>query len=739
MRIRPTPLIAVVAVAALAASACVSDAATPGNRAGEALFPATTIAPGDIVDGPSPDDPIITVVSGDPALVTGGNARVRIENVDNDTTVRLNGDDVTAAFVTTARGAREGVVSGLALGANSLAVTANGITFTENLTNYPRRGPVFSGPQSQPLICTTEQHGLGPPADDFCGAPTQVFWTYVDAEGNLQRLEGPPDSVSPATVELGGAPVDFFIRNEVGTINRSVYWLHSVDPQPAVGTINQAWSGTDSWNRRLVVNYGPGCGATYSQGTPSVDGGGDPALGGPVDVELLRQGYAVANSTFTTFATHCNDVLSAETTMMVKERFIEGYGVPDLTIATGGSGGAMQGLLVAQNQPGLLDGVVASLPFPDMVTVLPGVIDCELLGTFYQSDAGQPLGAEQRAAINGHLTSGTCPLWTQVLGPTFSPWQGCDPSLADDVFIPGFNPTGIRCTPWDAASHLYSAPDAEGHPEAPYDNVGVQYGLQAFQDRVIGVGQFLALNETIGGRDADGLPQAPRSSARTGQIERLYREGRVNQGGGDLRRIPIVLINPYTDPAGDIHDRWRVFTIRDRIGGGASTPPPNVALWTMETPLTSPLALTDYFASAGGAELAVLSRQAVEAVDAWASAAAAEVDGESANLTLDESRPEVAADRCILADGETTTGPDVNAPGGPCDLPFAGDPRTVAGADTESLVLQCTLREIDPADYPVELSPAARRRLERVFPKGVCDFDRPGQGQARLDDPSAEG
>lgn len=37
-----------------------------------------------------------------------------------------------------------------------------------------------------------------------------------------------------------------------------------------------------------------------------------------------------------------NDVLSAGTTMMVKEHFIETYGEPRYTIGNGGSGGAMR-------------------------------------------------------------------------------------------------------------------------------------------------------------------------------------------------------------------------------------------------------------------------------------------------------------------------------------------------------------------------------------------------------------
>ena len=56
--------------------------------------------------------------------------------------------------------------------------------------------------------------------------------------------------------------------------------------------------------------------------------------------------------------------------MMVKERFIETVGVPVHTIGSGGSGGAMAQYVIAQNYPGLLDGIIPSATFPDATTVL---------------------------------------------------------------------------------------------------------------------------------------------------------------------------------------------------------------------------------------------------------------------------------------------------------------------------------------------------------------------------------
>ena len=51
-------------------------------------------------------------------------------------------------------------------------------------------------------------------------------------------------------------------------------------------------------------------------------------------------------------------VLGGETALMIKERFVERYGVPRYTVGIGGSGGAIQQYLYGQNHPGLLDGAI---------------------------------------------------------------------------------------------------------------------------------------------------------------------------------------------------------------------------------------------------------------------------------------------------------------------------------------------------------------------------------------------
>ena len=108
-----------------------------------------------------------------------------------------------------------------------------------------------------------------------------------------------------------------------------------------------------------------------------------------LDPKLLSLGYAVTTSTLNTFQSACNAMLSAEVTMMVKQHFIETYGDPVFTIGDGGSGGSIQQLQIAQNYPGLLDGLSPELPFPDAISISGGVSDCTLLDHYYQGAAAR--------------------------------------------------------------------------------------------------------------------------------------------------------------------------------------------------------------------------------------------------------------------------------------------------------------------------------------------------------------
>src|SRR3546814_165899 len=300
----------------------------------------------------------------------------------------------------------------------------------------------------------------------------------------------------------------------------------------------------------------------------------------------------------------CNDVLSAESLMMTRERFIEAFAEPAHVVGEGGSGGAIQQYLIAQGYPGLLDAVVAAVPFPDHLSIAPGVTDCGLLQAFYATPAGSSFTPEQRQAVNGHGSPDTCGSWASTFLATIDPTTGC--SLPDDqVYDPATNPDGARCTLTDSNVNLLGEDPDTGSAARPLDNVGVQYVLEALNAGTISGDQFLDLNDAAGGYDIDGQIVAERHQAAEEDVERIHSTGRVNSGGGDLQQIPVFTLDVYTDPTGDIHDRSRAFTVleRSRLDDGTSSP--KHVLWTVpggEDLLASPLG------SAGGATRAAMLR-----------------------------------------------------------------------------------------------------------------------------------
>ena len=58
-------------------------------------------------------------------------------------------------------------------------------------------------------------------------------------------------------------------------------------------------------------------------------------------------------------------------------------------------------------------------------------------------------------------------------------------------------------------------------------------------------------------------------------------------------------------------------------------------------------------------------------------------------------------------------------------------PRMVAGEPITDDVVKCQLKPIADADYlPAVFSTAEKARLASILPDGVCDYAKPGVGQA---------
>ena len=110
-----------------------------------------------------------------------------------------------------------------------------------------------------------------------------------------------------------------------------------------------------------------------------------------------------------------------------------------------------------------------------------------------------------------------------------------------------YNPTtnvhGARGTVYDAAHNIYGVNPVTGFALRPFDNIGVQYGLQALNSGAITTTQFLDLNEKIGGYDQDFNYVASRVVGDVGAIERAQQSGLFFSGNGGLASTPLMDIS----------------------------------------------------------------------------------------------------------------------------------------------------------------------------------------------------
>ncbi len=563
-------LLCALAAIAFVAGACTSDS--------------TEDATDDGTDGGD----LVTAVSSRADMVTGGDVLIDV-SADSVESVDVDGESVEVDFESV-DGASRGLVTGLPEGESTISVSTDKGSGELVVTNHPISGPVFAGQQLPIVECTTDRFGLGDSTVPDCDAETKVSFGYIDAGGQLQLLDDPSSVPADAVaVNIDGQDRPAVLRMESGVIDRGVYTITTLaNGSSADAGTGQDWD-SDFWNGRLVYRFGGGCGTTYSQGFDFF---------GPPSVDLLADGYAFATNTLNTFQVQCQDIVSAEAAMMTKEHFVKTYGVPDVTIGEGGSGGAIQQLLVAQNYPGILDAISPSLPFPDAVSISPGVVDCALLDNYYATETGSALTAEQQTAINGHLSPRTCTFWQETFVPVIDPSRcgfgdaagsvvtalpgltdGLPTVPEDEVYNAETNPEGLRCTFQDSYPEIFAKDPDTGFAERPTDNVGVQYGLKALNEGIISPDEFVALNEKIGGFDLDANPIPGRMEASESAVERLYSTGRVTAGGA-LLDIPILLTNVYTDDQGDIHDRFRMFSIDARLEDAEGNQAPGLVMWT---------------------------------------------------------------------------------------------------------------------------------------------------------------
>ncbi|MER7249148.1 DUF6351 family protein [Kribbella sp. NPDC000426] len=655
----------------------------------------------------------LEIVSSRPDKITGGDALVHVITPDDRVRVTLNGKDVSSVFVADGDGVT-GLVGNMPPGSNVLRAESGGRRTTLDVRNYPRQGPVFSGPHEQPFVCETAQFTipviggtLGAPLDTDCTVKPRVDYFYRTTAGAFAKWPA-GTTAYPADLAKTDAGDPFIVRMETGSANRAVVqttMLH--DPlREATPTPTRRSS---SWNGRAIFTLGGGCaGGWHRSGSTT---------GGVTDAFLLGRGYALMSSSLNVFGQNCNDLTAAESAMMTKELFVEHYGRPEYTVGFGCSGGSYQAHQITDNYPGIFDGIIVGCSFPEVgFGTISFISDSWLLDSYF-TRSSLAWTQEQKRRVAGFATYATLPSMA-VSANRIDPRRNCDIVPAAQRYDPVANPRGVRCDVFDHAINTYGVDPATGFVRRPLDNVGVQYGLGVLKSGVITPAQFLDLNEHIGGFDADANLVPARTVADPLAVRTAYRTGRLTNGGGGLKDVPIIDYRAYFDTQsyGDIHVRYHTFSMRARLEKANGTSANQVSL--LEDAKYG-LFSTD----------SPLLQHAVDSMDSWLTVLDADGTSRPRIDKIVAARPSGLQEGCRGPSGFIAQ-PLNRDPASRCEqlFPSASFPREVAGAGVAADVIKCKLRSPSRSDYP-GFTDAQWRRLRSIFPGGVCDWSKPGIGQ----------
>ncbi|MBT9524488.1 MAG: hypothetical protein IV105_04450 [Rhizobacter sp.] len=746
----------------------------------------------------------LSVLSSPPQYVSGGDARIAVRvapGLRDKLELRLNGKPVRGVLAPVADGL-EGVITGLVDGRNTLELRHKNGQLRDRLTltNHPITGPIYSGPQQQPFVCTTTQGAVGrQPLVESASAPgfpvfdaagtkigysktcsIETFVSYWYRSTGNQWRPLPTDGSTPAdlakTTLADGRQVDFIVRQERGTINRFLYSFAMLAPRGE----NPAAPDLSLWNKRLQYWFQGGVAIGHTQGT---------LHSGAMNADILGKGIAIVHSSGNNTGTHYNLKLAAETAMMTKERFVERYGAPLYTYGLGGSGGAIQQYILAQNQPGILDAALPVQSYPDMVTQTIHVGDCELLEHYMDAtDRSNPkwrvtknrswlvgFNAEEGfARVNDPLAplktalgystavgSSECvPAWRGLTPLAMNPWYGQAPN--QQLYEPQSDIAAIRWTHYDDLRNIYGV-DASGAARPTWDNVGVQYGLRSLKEGKITPEEFLDLNFRIGGWKhpsemvQEGFPffgtsqaeinraltepgyfdpwssrnmrlsPAPDQPAPRTQGDPIAMRAAYTSGMVFSGDIPLPTIDhrQYMERELDMHNVHQSFAVRQRVLQKMGNSD-HLVIWFTDTMPGQPKASQ--------------SLEAVAVMDEWMANIRA-----NPKKGIARNRPARAVDSCfdvygqlIYAGDDAWNGILDTLPPGPCTqrFPIYGTSRTVAGAPIEGGIYQCALKPVERALVDGTYAPwmpnaAAAAKLKQIFPDGVCDYSRPDQARPR--------
>jgi len=636
--------------------------------------------------------------------------------------LKRNGEDITTSLQPNEEGSSFiALVSELENGLNTLTVNGVGeFSDTEQtleVTNYPITGPIFSGPHENPFYCGTDRSGLGKELDTDCSVAPTITYYYQNLDGRFLPLPSTssyPEDVATTKV-YGGTEVPYVVRIESGTINRGIYRIAILDDPTTRKNANDAWKPGAGWNGKLVYRFGGGCGSGKRQSTLGITGA--------LNEVALQRGFAVATTTLNTYGTACNDYLSAETAMMVKEYFSEQYGVPRYTVGEGGSGGAMQQHLIAQNYPGILDGLTPERSFPDGQTLTATSVDSILLAEYFRN-SNLNWTDDEILAVSGFQLIGTLMnQWGRGPADRNSVWpQVCSSDIPGGAEYDRINnPTGVRCTIFDSMATVYGK-DANGFGQWALDMEGVQYGLNALKEGKISIDKFIDLNEKIGGVDLHGTwPTKQRIIANEEAVRQGYKTGRVIDGKGIT--LPIIDLRQYQDYGngnGNVHTRFHSFAMRQRLIDANGTAD-NQVMWIVDN-----------------SDLSLANGLAMDEMDKWLEALKLDTSEDSYATKVIKNKPTSLTDGCWHPiTKERIDEPATFDKAGTCNTLYRydGHPRTVAGEGIRTDSVKCSLKPVSASDYGVAVTSDQLAKLKEIFSTGVCDYSKEGMYREEFSGP----
>lgn len=643
--------------------------------------------------------------------------------------------------------------------------------------------PAAIGAQQQPFICRTQESGLGQPLIDNqdgvghpvidaatgkivgysrqCQIAPRIAYFYYNGSAfkpfdPATNYSEPPTDLK--TISYDGAPAPFVVRVEGGVINRFMYTVAMLAPRaPVADAPATGKSPSLAWNGKLIYWLRGGVGIGHQQGLAMWLNGQLGSSEKALMPHLLSRGYAVVTSSGNETGVHYNMRLAEETARMTKAYFVSAYGAPSYTLGIGGSGGAVQQYMFAQNSPGLLDGGIPIYSYPDMITQTIPVSDCPLLSQYFADTVardpqspwarwssqtlveGMNASDTARNVFTGKAGSTECINGWKFAMPTVMNPQYRDPRFDKGARAYGYPPgtmDAVKWTHWNDLADIYGV-DANGYAPIPVDNTGVQYGLAALAGGQLDADEFLRINACVGSwkeqpdyvtwdmkadpfdarnmrhsascRDPDGTP-APRRAGNVDAMHKAYTSGQVFTGA--RLGIPMIDLRPYLEPELNMHNARQSFSVRARLQQANPAEVKNQVVWFTQT----------------DPDLVRAVLRAVDVMDRY--------------LTT-KTAPAEFADTCFGAQGAVlASGPDAwsgildaRAPGA-CTraYPVHGSPRMVAGDSIRGDVFKCALKPVaaalaDGTYGAVHFSAQQQAWLERIFPQGVCDYSKGDAGR----------